>query len=379
MRLAIVQLLPIEYYPPVANFLRFLAEQGEHEIEVYSVDNTKGRPPFACPGVRILRTASPRPGDSQLQRYLSYLRILASTFRWLRSFSPDVVIYYEPHSALPVFLYWKLGARDTRIAIHHHEYYDPHQFGRPGMRLPSLAHRSEKRTLFREAAWISQTNEKRRELFLRDHPKIDPAKVRVLPNYPPACWQRTENRAWKKASETLRLVYVGSVSREDTYIEPLLDWLEKQPDGGSDPVTLDLYAYNVPEKTDSWLRSRESERFRYHRKGVDYERLPEVLADFHVGLILYRGNTTNFIWNAPNKLFEYLACGLDVWYPPVMQGMTPYRSEDTRPAVVEVDFEDPSAFPVAKTEPGSRLLLDRASFTCESVYRNWMRALSASL
>jgi hypothetical protein len=29
---------------------------------------------------------------------------------------------------------------------------------------------------------------------------------------------------------------------------------------------------------------------------------------------LYKGHIPNYIYNVPNKVYEYLACGLQVWY-----------------------------------------------------------------
>ncbi|MFM7166453.1 MAG: hypothetical protein ACKO3T_14530, partial [Planctomycetaceae bacterium] len=37
--------------------------------------------------------------------------------------------------------------------------------------------------------------------------------------------------------------------------------------------------------------------------------------------------------------FEYLACGLDVWYPGCMLGIRPYARSDVRPQVLETDFQ----------------------------------------
>jgi hypothetical protein len=30
--------------------------------------------------------------------------------------------------------------------------------------------------------------------------------------------------------------------------------------------------------------------------------------------VLYTGHIPNYIYNIPNKVFEYLVCGLEVWY-----------------------------------------------------------------
>ena len=48
----------------------------------------------------------------------------------------------------------------------------------------------------------------------------------------------------------------------------------------------------------------------------------------------------NYVYNAPNKLFEYLACGLDVWFPDVMTGSVPYVTELTYPKVIAVNFTE---------------------------------------
>lgn len=49
--------------------------------------------------------------------------------------------------------------------------------------------------------------------------------------------------------------------------------------------------------------------------GINYSDLPGVIRAYDVGVILYNGHIANYVFNAPNKLFEYLACGLDVWSP----------------------------------------------------------------
>jgi len=70
---------------------------------------------------------------------------------------------------------------------------------------------------------------------------------------------------------------------------------------------------------------------------VPYKDLGALLSGYDIGVILYRAVTDNYIFNAPNKLFEYLACGLDVWYPKEMQGIHAYDSEDT-PKVKRLDY-----------------------------------------
>jgi hypothetical protein len=73
--------------------------------------------------------------------------------------------------------------------------------------------------------------------------------------------------------------------------------------------------------------------------GVDYQNVPEVLAEYDIGLILYKGHIPNYVYNAPNKLFEYHSCGLDVWYPSVMKGCRDFATDKVYPKIVEVDFD----------------------------------------
>ena len=66
-----------------------------------------------------------------------------------------------------------------------------------------------------------------------------------------------------------------------------------------------------------------------------------------VGVVLYNGHIPNYIYNAPNKLFEYLACGLDVWFPDVMAGSMDYVNKNGFPKVLSIDFNNLNKFDLA--------------------------------
>jgi hypothetical protein len=127
------------------------------------------------------------------------------------------------------------------------------------------------------------------------------------------------------------------VSLHDTFIGPLVEWLQANP---TMRIQLDVFAYNTDPTTREFLRKADGEIVRFHDCGVDYDELPVLLRQFDVGVILYRCRTVNYQYNASNKLFEYLMCGLDVWYPPTMIGVKAYARDDVWPRVIEVDFED---------------------------------------
>ena len=49
------------------------------------------------------------------------------------------------------------------------------------------------------------------------------------------------------------------------------------------------------------------------RKAISYYELPELLATYDIGLVLYKGIFKNHIYCVPNKIYEYLVCGLEVF------------------------------------------------------------------
>ena len=168
----------------------------------------------------------------------------------------------------------------------------------------------------------------------------------------------------RKASERLvRLVYVGSVSLHDTFIGPLVEWLLANP---TMRIQLDVFAYNTDPTTREFLRKADGEIVRFHDRGVVYDELPVLLRQFDVGVILYRCRTVNYQYNASNKLFEYLMCGLDVWYPPTMIGVKAYARDDVWPRVIEVDFEYLDGIDVGKLRSRDGLPNKPWTETCES-------------
>lgn len=244
------------------------------------------------------------------------------------------------------------------------------------MRLVKLCHRLEQGLLFSRAAWISQTNAERLKLFLGDNPGVNAGRCWVMPNYPPADWYRSRNRAWG-AGDTVptAFVYVGSLSLRDTYVREFVAWLLAQPPGS---CRLDIYGYNVDGETCRFLTdvAGRSSRVGFHPEGIAYDRVPEILNACHVGLLLYRACTTNFVFNATNKLFEYLACGLDVIYPREMRGVRPYARSQMQPRVLEWDFHDGDSMRYRRN--GRRQLPTADSFpACEDVYLDLVRRFGA--
>jgi hypothetical protein len=236
-----------------------------------------------------------------------------------------------------------------------------------GMRLVRSFHQMEK-NIYDQVNWISHTNSARMKNFLRDLKDISVPNRHILPNYPPKNWLST---AKPGISQPVRAVYLGALSLDTMYTKEFAQWVLSQQGN----IIWDIYSLNVTDEAASFIQALPGESVRLY-PGISYREIPGVLKQYDLGLILYTGHIPNWIDNAPNKLFEYLSCGLDVWFPMDMKGCIPYITKDTYPKVVAVDFKQ-----LAKLD--LRIAMDRtaASYTipeffCEEVYRHlWEKLL----
>ena len=366
-RLAVVHWFPLELYPPATNLLTYFASQSCWDVMAITCADDRGQPEFQCPGAAIHRWMFPGRSYNRLRRWVAYFGFPVFALLKLIWHRPKVLLYIEPHSAFPAFVYCLL-ARRCRLFIHYHEYRDPKEYLQAGMRLVRFYNWIEKRLLYRRAEWISHTNDDRRRMFQGDHPDIDAAKLRILPNYPPVNWTNFETLAWQAgATRPLKLVYVGSLSVRDTFIKELVEWVKTDL---TQLCELDVYSFNHSPEIKELFTAIECNRIRFHSHGVRYDQLPALLCKFHVGLILYKANTRNYVYNASNKLFEYLAVGLDVWYPKQMLGVKPYARQDKAPRVWELDFADLGSIDPSLLNDRNGIPSEPVRLNCESVLRD---------
>ena len=103
------------------------------------------------------------------------------------------------------------------------------------------------------------------------------------------------------------------------------------------------------------------------KPGLPYDELPRIIKNYTVGVVLYNGHIPNYIYNAPNKLFEYLACGLDVWLPQTMIGSLPYVTQNSYPKVTALDFTTLPEFDLYSGIDRTGLHFKPTTFFCEDV------------
>jgi hypothetical protein len=284
---------------------------------------------------------------------------------------PDVLISVEPHSALATWLYYNVFGGKARLFIHHHEYYAPEDFAGKGMRILRVTRRLERGDLFRRAEWISQTNKHRLRLLRESNPLVTNEKAHVFPNCPPEDWLARAARAPRRTIvNPVRFLYLGSASVNDTFIAEFAEWISAH----RSEATLHVVGNNI--SSDVWrkLRALNASNISLDESGWAYDTVAERLSDFDVGVILYRGNTQNFIYNIPNKAIEYLAGGLEVWYPPQMLGMIDFHDEFPELRLRRVDFTDlPSAVPAIDLAGAPRTSFP---FAAESALRPLIAAIA---
>ena len=363
-KIVVVHHQPLELFPPTLNFLQYLMRHagGKHNLYALTTGTELKFKPFEGNGITIKRIYRQQKASNSLRRVVNFALFVITSVFYLARWRPEVIIYYESHSALPVYLYFRYFGGKSKLFIHYHEYMTSSEYNQKGMRFVAYSHKKEK-YLYQRANWISHTNGKRVELFVADHPNVNPKVCKVLPNYPPKNWLTSMNSD-AVSDSPLRLVYVGSFgSLEHLFIKELLTWVKAM----NSQLTLDIYSYNVSPAVYEFFSSLESPNVQL-KGSIDYGELPSILPKYDVGLIFYKATSLNVEHCAPNKLFEYLACGLDVWFSKEMTGCHPYMRDDVYPKVIKVDFNNLSGFDYKKAIGRNGLNEKRSDFFSEDVF-----------
>jgi hypothetical protein len=332
-KIALIHLLPLEYYPPVTNLLSIINKDTSLSVRVFSTHNNKNRQEFHLEDVKIFRYMYPAYASNLILKICFFLKLAILPLYELIRFRPDIIFYIEPHSAFPAYLYKRFINSRVKLFIHYHEYYTPEEFHGPSMGSVRYFHKKEIDFLYHKAEWISQTNTNRLDFFSNDFPWVPKSKLFTLANYPPKSWsKKLKNKTM--AIAPFKLLYIGALSFENTYVREIVAFVQKNPN----MLHLDIFSYNMHKDVLTWLESLKIKNIKLNQLGVAYDTIPKIASNYDLGLVLYKGHNTNYQYNAPNKLFEYLVCGLDVWVPNVLKGCKPYLNKDARPFVLEVNY-----------------------------------------
>jgi hypothetical protein len=362
----IIHFQPLELYPPVLNLLKYLDRNQEMKVLVLSTRNKKGSSfnliNSLSSNIEIKRTAAINAGSAF--RVFNYSFFYIYSFYLLLKHKPKAVLYFETISSWPALLYKKRRGNKVNLFVHYHEYVSLDEYEN-NMLLVKKMHQLESKMYAKDYYWISHTNEPRMQKFMIDHrlEKVNRNIFHTMPNYPSKNWAKVKTEFG--SNNKICLVYVGSLGYNTMYLKEIIDWVVLN----HKTFSLDIYSHNVDEKSNKFLQTIHDNSIKFHGP-CNYEELPAMLKNYDVGLVIYKPTSENWICNAPNKVFEYLACGLDVWFSKTMTYTTMIARQKTVPKIIPVDFEKLNKFDFEKAINRQGLSFVENSFYYENVYHD---------
>lgn len=370
MKLSIVHFQAIEGYPPAINLINYCSSQlPPGSVSFFSIVNRSEIPKLQFNNCDAYRPVTIHRSDKRLARLLKTIWFNLFTMVSLFRIRPSVILYVETSSAFPVFMYMLFFSARTKMCIHYHEYTSPKQY-REGMWLDKVWHWLEKKYLYSKAKWISQTNEFRCEFFLKDNPAVDRGLMNVMRNFPPQSWIQYGRRE-KFIKKPYRVVQIGSLSARHMYAAEFIEWIVKQ----NGDFELDIYSMNIQEDVLALLQKINSPYIRF-KGAISYEKIPEALSGYDAGVVLYKANSENVVYCASNKLFEYLALGIDVWVSDVMLGSQPHYRKDVYPKVLPVAFSNLDQFDWRSAINREGLTFSDSEYYMEKEYAGFVKFIT---
>lgn len=360
MKMVVVHFNPLEKYPPAVNFLRYLSSREDNCIDIQVVTTETDQTSWAhkIKGINYINIKW-KQNQGKLSRFWTYFIFNLQVLFLLIRRRPDVVMYYETlSSAAPVF-YKRFFGKNTRLFIHYHEYTSVKEY-QSGMILNRWFHKYEQK-IYSSAEWISHTNNDRMELFKQDIDSKALLNTYILPNYPPLNWWEISRLVERNKDERIGFVYVGALSLHTMHIREMAEFVSANPGF----CYWDIYSDNYSTEVVGFLNTLNASNI-YFKGAISYDELPRVLPKYDIGLILYKGNTFNFTFNAPNKYFEYLACGINILYGPGIKGMYQFEQVAIKPWTRCVDFE---SLQISSFDNGKRIFdIPMSPYFAEKAY-----------
>jgi len=364
----IIHFQTLEKYPPVINFIRYVSSQPGYRNILYiiTVHPGEGKKIVEFPGVTTLRIAALKERN-RFKRLFFYIYFNIKALLLLIKHKPENILYYETLSAFAALWYKKWINPKVRLFIHYHEYTSPEEYA-SGMVMSRWLHKSE-RKLYEKATWISHTNDTRMAFFLKDIGKQQSTNTFILPNYPPSEWIQSCAGIKRANDKRIGFVYVGALGMTSMYTKEMARFVANHPD----ECYWHIYSDNHEQEAKQYLNGLNAPNIVF-KGGVKYDDLPLVLAQYDIGLIIYKGVSLNHIYSEPNKFFEYLICGLNVWFPDEIKGMHVFEQPHVKPWVRRINFAD---LQLPEWADGYRNeKLQEQPFTAASVYERLWKVLN---
>ncbi len=302
-KIAILHFNVIEKYPPVMNFIFDTLEKNpSHPILVFTTKNSTSYTTPHFPNTKIYRFGT--ISSNLIQRYVTYLWFNLMCSIVLLMNKVESIIVFETLSLFPLWVISKIF-KSKRGHIHYHEYISKPERNASSAYLKALFILEDQ---LLKKYQCSQTNVDRKRLFLIDKPFLNSEMIEVRPNMPPRSWWDQYGKFKKLSTDTrVRLVYVGACDHKTMYIKEVLDWININ----QEVLELTIFSQELDKETENLILGYNCKSIKLLQP-IDYYDLPKELIKFDIGLVLYNGHIPNYVYSVPNKVYEYLCCGLQV-------------------------------------------------------------------
>jgi len=296
-----------------------------------------------------------------LFRVFNYIKFYLFSFYYLIIYNPKIVLYFETLSALPAIMYKTIKKKKISLMCHYHEYTTTAEYEN-GMFLNKWIHKLEIRN-YQHYHWISHTNKERLSRFLIDinHLFIQKDIFKVMPNYPSKKWVSKTDEKIDSPLE-LKFVFIGSLCLKNHYLKEITEFVIKNK------IQFDIYSHNIKEDAIDYINNLQSSYVKYCGI-IDYNSIQNTLKEYNIGVVLYHPTTSNVKYSAPNKIFEYLSCGLDVLIPDNMEYAINYVNQSYRPRIIPINFNQLDLFDYTYCLNKSTLSYKPSPYNYEDVYQ----------
>ena len=145
----------------------------------------------------------------------------------------------------------------------------------------------------------------RLEYFVRHYPVAGKPNV-LIENFP---YLREAPPARRPQQGQVRVIYLGGIGPE-RFTDEIIDAFAQLESS----IQLDLVGFGSKAYEQVLERKLAANPLRNVRvrPPVPYARIPELLGNYDIGVALYRNTDLNNYYCAPNKVYDYLMCGLPV-------------------------------------------------------------------
>ncbi len=328
--MVIVHFRPVNGYPPVLNLINLLEKSNDvNKITVLTTNTEK----LICCDTKV-ELISINTNKTRLFRSISYLTFNFYSLISCLSKYNNTLLAYESVSSIPVIIAKRLNHK-KKILIHFHEYTTEKEYNN-GMNLEKIGHKLFLKNT-QEFNWISHTNADRACFFREEFNIKCSVNINSLPNYPPKSWYYGADEFNNVMGGKIKMVIVGSLSYEDTYIKEILNMVQNN----KEKYELTIFSSNILINLRKDLKNGISENIIFV-EGINYYLLPNELKKFDLGIIPYKPTTKNVIFCVPNKFHEYYSVGLNILYPKEMISCKNFVIENNLQDIAfEMNFEQP--------------------------------------